>query len=80
MKDLWDVANEIESLSYRIENIRDVVELIATDLQDPQSGATWAVRDALEVIADTLQLRVTELMEIYRESKKIELPKKGKKK
>ena len=36
---IWDKANKIEELGYRIGNVRDMIELVAADLQDPHSGA-----------------------------------------
>jgi hypothetical protein len=67
MSKLWDVANEIESISYRFSNVKDVLELIATDTQDPTSGATWAARDMIETLCEKLELRVSELMQLHRE-------------
>jgi phosphoribosylformylglycinamidine (FGAM) synthase-like amidotransferase family enzyme len=58
MSKLWDVANEIESISYRFSNIKDVLELIAMDTQDPASGATWAARDMIETLSSDLNQEV----------------------
>ena len=69
MSKLWDIANEIESISYRFSNVKDVLELIAMDTQDPASGATWAARDMIETLCEKLELHVAELMQIYREQK-----------
>ena len=69
VKDLWEVANEIESLSYKVSSVKSMVEIIATDLQDPHSGALWAVHDQLETLSIKIEEQVQSLMDIYRDSK-----------
>ena len=59
---IWDKANKIEELGYRVGNVRDMVELIAADLQDPHSGALWGVRDFLETIQNEIVQQSTDLM------------------
>jgi hypothetical protein len=69
VKDLWEVANEIESLAYRVSNVKDMVEIVATDIQDPHSGALWAVHDQLETLSIKIEEQVQSLMDIHRDSK-----------
>jgi hypothetical protein len=69
MKDLWEVANEIESLACRVSNLKDVIEIVAADIQDPHSGALWSARDHLETLADTIEQQVQNLMDIHRDQK-----------
>ena len=85
--DLWDVANEIDSLANSISNIANQVEMIATATQDPESGALWGVHDHLEILSEKLSLKSEKLLEIRKEqaAKDLELssevkPKKKKKK
>ena len=59
---IWDKANKIDELGYRVGNVRDMVELIAADLQDPHSGALWGVRDFLETIQNEIVQQSTDLM------------------
>lgn len=59
---IWEKANKIEELGYRVGNVRDMVELIAADLQDPHSGALWGVRDFLETIQNEIVQQSTDLM------------------
>jgi len=88
MNTVWEVASEIESLAYRVSNVKDMVEMIATDVQDPHSGALWGVRDHLETLAEKIETQVQNLMDIHRDQmvKEVEItsevkpPKKAKKK
>ena len=67
MKDIWEVANEIESLACRISNVKDMVEMVASAIQDPESGALWAVRDHLEILSLKIEEQVQHLMDIRRD-------------
>lgn len=67
VKDIWEVANEIESLACRISNVKDMVEIVATAIQDPESGALWAVHDHLEILSKKIEDQVQNLMDIRRE-------------
>ena len=69
MKDIWEVANEIESLACRVSNLKDVIEIVAEDIQDPHSGALWSARDHLEILADKIEQQVQNLMDIHRDQK-----------
>lgn len=80
MNKLWEIANEVESLSYKLSSIRDVLEIVATDSQDPTSGAIWATRDMLENITEKLEVQVEAILSTYREIVIAEQTKKPKKK
>ena len=69
MKTVWEVANDIESLACRISNVKDMVEMVATAIQDPESGALWAVRDHLEILSVKIEEQVQHLMDIHRDQK-----------
>lgn len=69
MKDLWEVANEIEGLACRVSNVKDMVEMVASAIQDPESGALWAVRDHLEILSEKIEQQVQNLMDIHRDQK-----------
>ena len=66
VKDIWEVANEIESLACRVSNVKDMVEMVATAIQDPESGALWAVHDHLEILTEKIEVQVQNLMDIRR--------------
>jgi len=69
MKDLWEVANEIEGLGSRVSNLKDVIEIVAADIQDPHSGALWSARDHLEILSLKIEEQVQNLMDIHRDLK-----------
>jgi protein-tyrosine-phosphatase len=63
---LWTAANEIEELSYKLANVRDMIELVAEDVQDPYSGALWAIKDMIEQIEDKVSKQADAVMELHR--------------
>jgi protein-tyrosine-phosphatase len=63
---LWQAANDIEELSYKLANVRDMVELVAEDVSDPYSGALWAIKDMIENIEDKVAKQADALMELHR--------------
>ena len=73
---LWDAANEIEELAYKIDNVRSVVELIAEDVDEPYSGALWAVYSVLDDLQKKMYIQAGEVMELHRAENQ---PKKAKK-
>jgi urease gamma subunit len=65
MTDLWEISNEVEKLSYKINNVKDMVEIVAMDAQDPHSGALWGVHDSLETIAQKIECQAQNIMNLY---------------
>jgi hypothetical protein len=63
---IWDAANEIEELAYRLDNVRNVVELIAEDVDDPYSGALWAVYAMLDDLQKKMYIQAEKVMELHR--------------
>ena len=63
---LWQAANDIDQLSYKLANVRDMIELVAEDVQDPYSGALWAIRDMIEQIEDKIGNQAESVMELHR--------------
>jgi protein-tyrosine-phosphatase len=63
---LWQAANDIEELSYKLANVRDMVELVAEDVSDPYSGALWAIKDMIEHIEDKVAKQADAIMELHR--------------
>ena len=72
---IWDTANEIEELAYKLANVRDAIELVAEDVSDPYSGALWAVHSMIDDIQNKMCIQADKVMELHRETK----PKKTKK-
>ena len=67
---LWIAANEIEELSYKLSNVRDLIELVAEDVDGPYSGALWAIKDMIEQIEDKVAKQADAVMELHREDLK----------
>ena len=63
---LWIAANEIEELSYKLANVRDMIELVAEDVESPYSGALWAIKDMIEQIEDKVAKQADAVMELHR--------------
>ena len=63
---LWITANEIEELSYKLSNVRDLIELVAKDVDGPYSGALWAIKDMIEQIEDKVAKQSDAIMELHR--------------
>jgi len=66
----WDLANKIESVSFRIDSIKAIVELVAENIQDnAYSSPLWGVVDMIEVYSKQLEDLSEEAMELHKESK-----------
>ena len=63
---LWIAANEIEELSYKLSNVRAMIELVAEDVASPYSGALWAIKDMLEQIEEKVVKQADAVMELHR--------------
>jgi hypothetical protein len=63
---LWQVANDIEELSYKLANVRDMIDLVAEDVDSPYSGALWAIKDMIEQIEDKVAKQADAVMELHR--------------
>jgi predicted N-formylglutamate amidohydrolase len=67
---IWETANTLEEYAYDIGNIKDLIEIIAEDIQDPHSGALWATRLMLDRMQGLLLKQSEELMVLHREELK----------
>ena len=76
MMSIWDAANEIEELAYKLANVRDAIELVAEDVSDPYSGALWAIHSMIDDIQNKMCIQADTVMELHKEEKQ---PKKAKK-
>jgi hypothetical protein len=63
---LWIAANEIEELSYKLANVRAMIELVAEDVASPYSGALWAIKDLIEDIEVRVAEQADAVMELHR--------------
>jgi len=73
---IWDAANDLEEFSYKLSNIRDIVELIAESVGDPHSGALWAVSSMMEDLQSKMYIQAEMVMELHREESKLKKEKK----
>ena len=75
---LWEKANKVSEIGYKIDSIAGIAELLAERLTDnAESGAAWAVAEMLREYGEKLERLSEDLMAIQR----IEADKpKGKKK
>ena len=67
---IWDAANNLEEMSYKLSNIKDVVELIAESVSDPHSGALWAVSSMMNDLQEKMYIQAEMVMELHREESK----------
>ena len=81
MKDkMWDIACNIETLSYKIDSIASIVELVAEKtISEPESGALWAASEILRDLGDKVGTESQNLLDLRREIPDAP-PKKGNKK
>jgi hypothetical protein len=73
---VWDAANEIEQMSYKLSNVRDAIELVAEDVSDPYSGALWAIHSMIDDIQNKMYIQAEQVMELHREELKSKKAKK----
>jgi len=80
---LWEKANEVSTLGYKVHSASDIVELVAEKIStDAESGALWAAADLLKDLSDRLETLALDIMQLNREHEEAQnkLIKKGKKK
>lgn len=78
---LWEKANNISEIGYKIDSIAGIVELVAERLTDnAESGACWAAAEMLREYGEKLEKISEEIMDINREHEAKQTNPKGKKK
>ena len=83
MSGLWEAANKVSEIGYKIDSLAGISELVAERLSDnAESGACWAVAEMLREYGEKLEILSSEILlinkalsEHYKEE-----PKKAKKK
>jgi hypothetical protein len=79
MSDLWEKANEVSEIGYKVHSAAMIVELVADRITDnAESGALWAATTILQEYSERLELLAGEIMSINRTQQ--EAITKGKKK
>jgi len=60
----WDLANKIESVGFRIESIKSIIELVAENVQDNSySSPLWGCAEMLDVYIQKLEDLSADAME-----------------
>lgn len=68
MNAIWEKANKISELGYKIHSAAMVVELVAANVTDnAESGAAWCAVDVLTKISDEIEIVSSEIMIANRE-------------
>jgi len=76
MDGLWEKANEVSEVGYKIHSAAMIVEIVAERLSDDaESGALWAAAEILKQYSELLEELSSDLMGINRN-----IENKGKKK
>jgi len=80
MDGLWEKANEVSEVGYKVHSASMIVELVAERITDnAESGALWAAADILQQLSDKLDYLAAQIMSMNRQLEAVE-PKKKKKK
>ena len=67
MSDLWEKANEVSEIGYKVHSAAMIVELVADRITDnAESGALWAATTILQEYSERLELLAGEIMSINR--------------
>ena len=68
MNTVWEKANKISELGYKIHSAAMVVELVAANVTDnAESGAAWCAVDVLTKISNEIEIVSSEIMTANRE-------------
>jgi hypothetical protein len=64
---LWEKANKVGEIGYKIDSIAGIAELVAERLTDnAESGACWAVAEMLREYGERLEVLSAEIMALQR--------------
>jgi len=71
--DAWSLSNEIERVSFRLDSVKAIIEMVAERVIDnPESSALWGCAEILEVYIKQLEELSDKAMDIHKEAKKEE--------
>lgn len=80
MDGLWEKANQVSEVGYKIHSVASVAALLGESMSDDvNSGVAWALHEMLLRYSDDLDRLAVDLMELNRGDVEIK-PAKGKKK
>ena len=79
MDGLWEKANKVSEIGYKVHSAAMIVELVAERITDnAESGALWAATEILQEYSERLEFLAGDIMSINRQLE--ESKTKGKKK
>ena len=68
--DAWKLSSEIERISFRLDSVKAIIELVAERITDnPESSALWGCSEMLEVYMKQLEELSEEAMDMHKQSK-----------
>ena len=68
--DAWNLSNEIERVSFRLDSVKAIIELVAERVIDnPESSALWGCAEILDVYIGQLEELSDKAMDIHKEGK-----------
>jgi hypothetical protein len=68
MNGLWDKANEVSEVGYKVHSAAMIVELVAEKVSsDAESGALWAASELLIQLSERLEFLSGDIMSINRQ-------------
>ena len=63
----WDLSNKIEAVSYRLDSIKSIIELVAEGIQDNSySSPLWGCVNMIEIYSKKLEDLSTDAMEFHK--------------
>jgi hypothetical protein len=66
----WELANKIESVGFRLDSIKAIIELVAEGIQDNSySSPLWGCAEMLDIYIQKLEDLSADAMELHKESK-----------
>ena len=69
----WSLSNEIERVSFRLDSVKAIIEIVAERVMDnPESSALWGCSEMLEVYIKQLEELSDKAMDIHKEGKAAE--------
>lgn len=67
MSGLWEKANEVSEIGYKVHSAAMIVELVAEKITDnAESGALWAASELLQELSERLEDKTSDLVAINR--------------
>jgi len=72
MDGLWEKANRVSEIGYKIHSAAMIVELVADRITDnAESGALWAATEILQQYSEELEELAAHIMAVNRQQQKV---------